>query len=368
MTHILKNNYFELLQKDLKSINPGCDMLVINLSQPIRNLDTILNMLDSDNSETASFSTSLMDFTVNKIETGEFKICDLSTSIDDTAYKVMQYRVQKSKQKQIQFKLYWQLTFYSTLFRIIELGHIPYKNIIELVEEVFENEKHHVLQSSISRYDYKIDFIYSQKPQFPLRKDLINDPYKRKNEDYYRVFSKWEYTTGRKIGSRSNKSYLIRLYDKNEDTRVKNKRHLYGEYLSSPAVLRLEGEFHTKFMKDENKVPFTLRSIEKLEHKARFFFQLEQSNELKWFLHQYRKKDIDILNIIENLPYIKTTLSRLLKISQGGVNPFTLFVKKGWIESVIMKLPAWTKELNHYVETVLLPKLKKNERKQNRDD
>lgn len=125
-------------------------MLVINLKNPIKKLDELLHILDSDNSEISSFQSSLMDFTINKNETWEFIIWDISISVDDTPCKIMQYRVQKSKAKQELFKMYGQLTFYSTLFRIIELWHIPYRNIQEIIEDVFSDESSHILGSTIN--------------------------------------------------------------------------------------------------------------------------------------------------------------------------------------------------------------------------
>ncbi len=358
MSYLLKDDYFVALQKNLISINPWCDMLWVTVKEPIIFLDNILSKLDSDNSELYIYDRQSASYSINKSENKEFIFCDINISIDNISYKIAQYAIQKSKEKQKLFHMYGKVLIYSTLFRILELQESPFHNLDGFLQDFFNEEYDKFIKQPINRYDYKLDFIYDTDTEIPEKNTIIDDKYRRKSDIFYRVFNKWERSTWWVIWNNTNKSYKLRLYDKKIDTMVKNKWHLYSEYLWYKWVLRLEWEFRTKFMKDISWNSFSIRDLENLEHKARVFFLLEQDSNITKFLQQYRRKYKDINNILKDVPYIKNTMSRLLTIAKSWVNPFTLFINTTDISSIKDLLWQRSQELDLLL---LYKKLKKHE-------
>lgn len=140
----------------------------------------------------------------------------------------------------------WSLGMFKivgSFFRLQKIGKIDWDffNLIWLGD---------FLNSTITRYDYTIDFFWS--PMLP-REEIIKSLSFRNGTTYgHRDFGGVEKSTGRQDGFNSDGSHsdicFVRCYDKKIDTSIKHKELLYSDYMNyKQDIRRLEFEFNNKF-------------------------------------------------------------------------------------------------------------------------
>lgn len=340
----INQNYLQKLLKEATTYNDWIDHLTLNMKKELARLHHILATLDDDNSNT--YFDSLWEYKISytKNHSKNWTFLNITVSIEDIPYTLFQY-LEYNKKKQEFLKSIWSFTIYSTYFRLIEKKAIE-KDFIEL----FLGEEYDtILHFPISRIDYKIDFFFNKKTEFPektklieIRKDSKNEFYKIQppqiqnskrqkiiaNATYY----KWEIITWWNIGNKSNKSIFLRMYDKLIDSITKSKVMLYDDYLTYENVFRLEGEFRTKFNKYEKTtskitkkiMPYTYWTLEWLKEKCKAYYGLSNSN-TKATVYQYKtNKKIESYEIRN----FNDFWWRACKIALQGLNPFTVILNQ----------------------------------------
>lgn len=340
----INQNYLQKLLKKATTYNDWIDHLTLNMKKELARLHHILATLDDDNSNT--YFDSLWEYKISytKNHSKNWTFLNITVSIEDIPYTLFQY-LEYNKKKQEFLKSIWSFTIYSTYFRLIEKKAIE-KDFIEL----FLGEEYDtILHFPISRIDYKIDFFFNKKTEFPektklieIRKDSKNEFYKIQppqiqNSKHQKIIAnatyyKWEIITWWNIGNKSNKSIFLRMYDKLIDSITKSKVMLYDDYLTYENVFRLEGEFRTKFNKYEKTtskitkkiMPYTYWTLEWLKEKCKAYYGLSNSN-TKATVYQYKtNKKIESYEIRN----FNDFWWRACKIALQGLNPFTVILNQ----------------------------------------
>lgn len=340
----INQNYLQKLLKEATTYNDWIDHLTLNMKKELARLHHILATLDDDNSNT--YFDSLWEYKISytKNHSKNWTFLNITVSIEDIPYTLFQY-LEYNKKKQEFLKSIWSFTIYSTYFRLIEKKAIE-KDFIEL----FLGEEYDtILHFPISRIDYKIDFFFNKKTEFPektklieIRKDSKNEFYKIQppqiqNSKHQKIIAnatyyKWEIITWWNIGNKSNKSIFLRMYDKLIDSITKSKVMLYDDYLTYENVFRLEGEFRTKFNKYEKTtskitkkiMPYTYWTLEWLKEKCKAYYGLSNSN-TKATVYQYKtNKKIESYEIRN----FNDFWWRACKIALQGLNPFTVILNQ----------------------------------------
>lgn len=340
----INQNYLQKLLKKATTYNDWIDHLTLNMKKELARLHHILATLDDDNSNT--YFNSLWEYKISytKNHSKNWTFLNITVSIEDIPYTLFQY-LEYNKKKQEFLKSIWSFTIYSTYFRLIEKKAIE-KDFIEL----FLGEEYDtILHFPISRIDYKIDFFFNKKTEFPektklieIRKDSKNEFYKIQppqiqNSKHQKIIAnatyyKWEIITWWNIGNKSNKSIFLRMYDKLIDSITKSKVMLYDDYLTYENVFRLEGEFRTKFNKYEKTtskitkkiMPYTYWTLEWLKEKCKAYYGLSNSN-TKATVYQYKtNKKIESYEIRN----FNDFWWRACKIALQGLNPFTVILNQ----------------------------------------
>lgn len=340
----INQNYLQKLLKEATTYNDWIDHLTLNMKKELGRLHHILATLDDDNSNT--YFDSLWEYKISytKNHSKNWTFLNITVSIEDIPYTLFQY-LEYNKKKQEFLKSIWSFTIYSTYFRLIEKKAIE-KDFIEL----FLGEEYDtILHFPISRIDYKIDFFFNKKTEFPektklieIRKDSKNEFYKIQppqiqNSKHQKIIAnatyyKWEIITWWNIGNKSNKSIFLRMYDKLIDSITKSKVMLYDDYLTYENVFRLEGEFRTKFNKYEKTtskitkkiMPYTYWTLEWLKEKCKAYYGLSNSN-TKATVYQYKtNKKIESYEIRN----FNDFWWRACKIALQGLNPFTVILNQ----------------------------------------
>ena len=340
----INQNYLQKLLKEATTYNDWIDHLTQNMKKELARLHHILATLDDDNSNT--YFDSLWEYKISytKNHSKNWTFLNITVSIEDIPYTLFQY-LEYNKKKQEFLKSIWSFTIYSTYFRLIEKKAIE-KDFIEL----FLGEEYDtILHFPISRIDYKIDFFFNKKTEFPektklieIRKDSKNEFYKIQppqiqNSKHQKIIAnatyyKWEIITWWNIGNKSNKSIFLRMYDKLIDSITKSKVMLYDDYLTYENVFRLEGEFRTKFNKYEKTtskitkkiMPYTYWTLEWLKEKCKAYYGLSNSN-TKAIVYQYKtNKKIESYEIRN----FNDFWWRACKIALQGLNPFTVILNQ----------------------------------------
>lgn len=138
---------------------------------------------------------------------------------------------------------------YGSFFRLQKLGRIDWDffTLLWLAD---------ILNSTITRYDYNIDFFGS--PMLP-REEIIRSLKFRDSTNYgYKDYELGSKSTGRSDGFNSDNSHsdscFVRCYDKKSDTTKKHKELLYSDYMNyKQDIRRLEFEFNSKFCSARGK-------------------------------------------------------------------------------------------------------------------
>jgi len=197
------------------------------------NYDKLMVWLDDDNSNIMFFE----EFTLQKLEgikDYEYKINFIYNSIPCFAFyvgtKVNEYITTRNY-----FKVHW------SAFQIFELETIiDFINTYLLLDMVDKkkNKKAHTMK----RFDLAVDVL------FPVD-FIVNKNFKKLNQKGTRYMgTKWEletyYIWAYKV--RDNKNFLIRVYDKIKDIKLKRKQRLYPWYLEKDNITRIEIEFRSQ--------------------------------------------------------------------------------------------------------------------------
>lgn len=321
--------------------NNWIDHLTLNIKATLPKLHDILEILDDDNSNTHFDALGDYKITYTKNHSKNWSFLNITVSIKGIPYTLFQY-LEYKKSKQEFLKTIWNFTFYSTYFRLLEKQEIDTDFI-----ELFFWEDYQLIQSfPISRIDYKIDFFFDKKTNFPekinlikVRKDSKNEFYtiktpQQQDSKYQKILAnatyyKWDIITWWNIGNKSNKSIFLRMYDKLIDSITKGKVMLYDDYFTYENVFRLEGEFRIKFNKYEELntkriLPYTYQSLEELKEKCKAYYGLSNTNE-KAIVYQYKTNKKITSYTIRNF---NDFWWRACKIALQGLNPFTVILNQ----------------------------------------
>lgn len=197
------------------------------------NYEKLIVWLDCDNSNIMFFE----EFTLqksDKLKDYEFKIDFIHNDIPCFAFyvgtKVNEYITTRNY-----FKVYWNA------FQVFELEIIiDFINTYLILDGVDrkKNKKMHTMK----RFDLAVDVL------FPID-EIVNKNFKKLNQKGTKYMgTEWEletyYIWAYKV--RDNKNFLIRVYDKIKDIKLKRKQRLYPWYLQYDNITRIEIEFRSQ--------------------------------------------------------------------------------------------------------------------------
>lgn len=332
------------------------DYLMLNLKSPIISLTKILKTLDDDNSNV--FMQTIWDYSLSmiKIRTRMGYALNISVSINNVPYTVFQYLETSEWTTNLMWS-YWFLTYYSTYFRLIEIWLLDYS----FEKALFGEEISTLLNSTISRVDYRIDFFHKNLSEIMKMEDVLdyradnksrlyaldkeqyeihqNILFRRLMEnkiihyDIKRSYKDWDFQNWWEIWNRKNRSIIVRCYEKLIDCVEKGKVLLFDDYFNYKNVFRLECEFLSKFNKKFIKKingkefwePFVYSELSELEVKILKFMWFEDKTENERFLYQYKwNKDIQFHQELRNQ---KDFGWRWFAIYQQWFNPFIVLYK-----------------------------------------
>lgn len=280
-------------------------------------LNDIMEKLDWDNSTEYNLTFMDKNISITKDITSQWTALNINISIENNPQRIFQYFIYNYN-TQIQFNTIWWFSIYSTYFRLVEIGKLPEDFYIKFIGK----EWNKFSQNWISRIDFKIDFFYSEATNIIKKDRILNRRKWVKNVNY----KQWDTKTWRIYWQSKNKSVVIRVYEKNIDTKEKWKIFLYEDYLEYPNVYRLEFEFLNKFTKRNNGKTFSLQELDKLKEKIFQYIWLSKETSNEWYFYQYRRSNYKITE--NDWKYINDATWRNVNMIKNWINPFEKTVKR----------------------------------------
>jgi len=201
------------------------------------------------------------------------------------------------------------IIYYSWYYRLLIIGGVstPLQKFFNWVnEDLF-----------VTRFDFRVDFFYKEKTKI-FRPSLITKIRKRSKIKYHikgENIESWSYW------DRKSKRYLIRWYDKLQDSIVKNKFALYKDYFKFQSVYRLEFEFLNHFCKSKDFKNVKFQDFQYLLDKAKALMDVDKSF---WPIFQ-GKNETDINEIKDRYKYADSTKGYIRGCYNAGINIFWLF-------------------------------------------
>jgi len=197
------------------------------------NYEKLMIWLDDDNSNISFFEEFTLQKT-DKIKDYEYKIDFIYKNIPCFAFYVGT-QVNEYITTRDYFKVY------GSTFQIFELETIiDFINTYLLLDGVDKKKWKKI--HTMKRFDLAVDVL------FPVD-FIVNKKFKKLNQKGTKyMWTEWEletyYIWAYKV--RDNKNFLIRVYDKIKDIKLKRKQRLYPWYLQNDNITRIEIEFRSQ--------------------------------------------------------------------------------------------------------------------------
>jgi len=291
--------------KNADRIRYGIDYLRLNFTQPITFFTRKMSCL------VANSDTIVEDWrTYTKIPLSSWLCVIVTYSYNGVAVPIMLYNVFWWNKI---YKKFARLDFYWSFFRLIESWEFEKDYFFTYVQNLTDENP------TISRIDYCYDLFYNEKTKIPTPKKLlkeINDSSK-----IYEI-KKGYWLESWSVGSKTNKRYIVRMYDKLLDTSKKWKFFLYGDYLQYQSVHRFEVEFWPKFTRW-----YQLSQIWQLISKIQSFLGINNQTFDGLMFYKYTSKFE--LNEYNQTRFFKQYISKVKKIYDAWLNPY--MVAYNWL-------------------------------------
>lgn len=314
----MKKDFINNIKKGCVKWSKGFDYCRLNFKEEnLKDLEYFtdkINNLDFDNSNFWGFELWGLNISVIKIQAdkgiaGIFSISYQWFSVP--LFSILQF----SKHNQELLKSFGSITYYGSYFRLQDVWFI---------KEDFKKELNKTLLDLwITRVDYRFDIFFNDdKKKIFLPQDITK--LRANSKIDYRTT--WGNIESWLLGSRKNKKYLIRAYDKLLDTNKKGKFFLYKDYFKYKKVYRLEFEFLNHFCKW-----YTLRDLDKLNKKIENFLNVKKDNKLFEGV-----EDVNIEDVKDRFKYFTSLKAYIKWCIKNEINIFWAY------EEVLKEL--WYKE------------------------
>ncbi len=328
---IKKNFYINTTTKAKKTIK-GCDYITWTISNKEFFNNPIFGDINTTNTSTKNINIEYSNFTQIQISK-EYQTKQkalFSISINHNEYwlvKIARFSSWYNWDMQNSKGLYGGFDLYGGFWRLKEIGEIDY----DFFDCLWLSE---IKNSKITRFDYKIDYLGIKKA---ITKKQVVDYWfgGAYYGDKMGEFLSQNYTdkkdkyTGWTMGKKSNKTCFIRMYDKKEDVKKKNKEMLYNDYaMFQGDVWRLEFEFWNKFCGARGNI--TINTIHLLEKQIKEYLSMEEKTDI--FQKPYKQTiDINVLGDIAKKQYVKATMSRNNTCRNSGYK-LTYLLNEYWFD------------------------------------
>lgn len=291
MSNIKNSNIVEWCRHaDL--VAPGCDYLRLSFYDTIYEYEKILGKINCTNSSEYYDEDTGYHYSRIKFDIGEGLI--IHKSYLDVPIRIGMYCRYSDHLKHITgFSAKFDI--YGSGLRLMEIGGLPDTYIDDIVSSSCSSKNWLPQDPMITRYDYKLDLMYKTYKVFPTPERMFSklrlDTPIQLNQEAQRtqkvqLYKMWLYRlSGWGVGSKSNKRYYIRMYDKKLDTNKKGKEVMYGDYDTYTSVYRYEVQFGSKFC-----MPFRYSEIDWLYQKIQSFMWWEYIFEWVMFYKYDEKK------------------------------------------------------------------------------
>lgn len=276
------------------------DYLRLNFIQPIKFFEDKLRWLVSN-------SNFIVEdwFTYTKITLGSGLCVMVTYSYNNISFPVLLYNVFSWNGI---YKKYARMDFYWTFFRLIEIGEFPKNYFLDYVKNLTDENP------TISRIDYCFDLFHKTPKNLPQRKTILKEI--NSSTKWY-INTTWNMNTSRSYGSKTNKRYIVRMYDKLLDILSKNKQFIYTDYLKYDSVHRFEVEFWPKFCRW-----YSFDNFNDLLQKTYSYLWINNETFTGSMFYQYSSKyEISERNKTQ---YIKKYLGQTKKLFDAWFNPHTI--------------------------------------------
>lgn len=291
-------------------LRSGCDYLRLNFKNPIPFFDRILEQINTTNTNFVNID----GLTYEKLFLSSWPCLKVSTVSQEQAIPIFLFNLFWNWFSK---NWYWRLDFYGMFFRMFELGELLGDPIARVKWFLQDKTSENPL---VTRYDFCYDLFYKNKTPLPKRqkffkKDLLTwDEKINKKTKHYEIWA-WNTRESWSLGSKSNKRYVIRMYDKVLDVSSKGKQWFYWDYFWYESVHRFEVQFGSHFCK-----PHTLEYLDVLVSKINVFFDVKQDFYDGLMFYQYNSSyDINDFN---RLFFTKTFIGKAKKFINSGINPY----------------------------------------------
>ena len=217
-----------------------CDYLRLNFKDSSDFIEDYINLVDVDNSNFCTIDIDWIVFTIQKILCKTWIWLFFCCSFNDVSVPCFEF-VKFNWNTAYQFKSYWKLDFYWSMFRLVDIWFFN-ESIFLTIKDLISSEN-----AKITRFDYRIDFFSCFKEhKIPTRDEFL---WYKHSQSLYKPYYQWDVLIDWYVWSKKNWRYAIRYYDKLLDSDNKSKIFLYQDYFNYKCVHRLEFEFQRNFLK-----------------------------------------------------------------------------------------------------------------------
>ena len=335
---MIKKNEFEYHIKTADEVCYWYDYLKLNLKEELSYFSTILNSLDTDNSNDyyieVVINKKLYNISCVKVRTQLGDALHFSIVDNDISYTIGQYLEYTESNRNKLFS-YWSVDMYWTYFQLCRLWKIKENFFQDLVMKLWEPEDVIVFNTSkITRADYKIDFCYNTTQKIPEARDVLNV---RSNADTT-MFWKWMETTNWSYWSKRSKYMFLRFYDKLIDVSKKMKQALYLDFLKYKSVFRFEMQASNKFLTARGN-GYTIDQLKKLEGQFLEYLWLKEKT---WnFKKDYWNAEMfEFYDEFKKDLYIRKTASQATTVQRSWIPALQMIADlmiQNWIDPGAIK-------------------------------
>lgn len=292
-------------------INSRCDFLILQITGKKFYL-SIFDWLATPSNYTNNndLMLSIVDevFTIVRVKTPQWECLNFFTVFNSVSVNCFQVNVYNENSSKLFGNIFWTLAFTGSFYRLLELWHFSDEFIEKWYKQLL------LLKLPISRFDFAIDFLFNNVPDFPSIKEffpLVKDSRLQRTWSTNAQLNSWG------IWRKVNGTTYIRLYNKFVEISDPEWIYLYWDYLKDyKSVYRLEYEFRHKFTN------YTWDQDE-LYDKILWYTWLED----KKYLTYTPRIELDLSDEIHKLRYIKIFLKMAENLEKNWLDPITLITE-----------------------------------------
>jgi len=328
----LRTGVLKKLKNDSEKISFWIDYLRLKIDDVECRLISInknlKKLIDFDNSNYIVFDEFGFDLTAQKIKLSNWDWLIYSYSyfwVSIPLFIIIEYWTQYKEM----FNCWWKIDFYGQYFRLLELWEFESNFVFG---EIINNNE-------ITRIDYRIDF-FNFKDKV-ISSDIIDS----RSNARFQSYKTQGFINSWKFWNSTNKTVVVRWYDKKLDISKKWKFRLYWDYLNFNNVFRLEWEFLNSFCKG-----FSLQNLWDLVDKCRSYIWIDINDKNIKYFTSYVK--LDLSNEFARTKYCRVMSSYIREALKNGVNVYDYVDEeliKIWLDKTkIYNIKNGLEKINNY--------------------